>query len=508
MIPQRFPIRICASGRPLVSIDDFAIARDSITFLFGESGIGKSLLSQALYGLLDPEELWVEMNDRPYRHHLTAKWTKEIQKNSFFVFQEPSSHLNPLVKLNRQLTEGALRHCTQGDAILSYLWNGAERASIEPVLDIYPKPYRPSGGEKQRVLLAMAFKKLEMLRVAGRRVPTFFVFDEPTGSLDNSYRNIFLKLLFGEYSQFPFTGLVATHDYSVISEIYRSYRPVLDRIHFRELHRNSDGTVSLRDFAPDEYLSWLKNTELSQAPVAGRGAKVVLDTESRFTVFGRRFATYADKQHRNETGLTVRAGDMAYLKAPSGVGKTTLAKVLLGLIEAQEVRFSLDGITVTQDTNPAVWGKRIWGKKAGMVFQHADEALDLHATVRETFAGLPIRPRMKDSALRKFLGQLFDGAVPTSFLGKKVLHLSGGQKQRLNILRTLATHTPLIILDEPLNGLDFVSVKKVLGLLEEKRRAGAALLMISHNEEIFDALVSAESTYFLSPLTDKGVGPT
>jgi ABC-type Mn2+/Zn2+ transport system ATPase subunit len=62
----------------------------------------------------------------------------------------------------------------------------------------------------------------------------------------------------------------------------------------------------------------------------------------------------------------------------------------------------------------------------------------------------------------------------------------------------LSLGTDFIILDEPLNGLDFVSVKKVLSLLEEKRRQGSALLMISHNEEIFDHFVDSRHVYYLA----------
>jgi len=54
-----------------------------------------------------------------------------------------------------------------------------------------------------------------------------------------------------------------------------------------------------------------------------------------------------------------------------------------------------------------------------------------------------------------------------------------------------------LILDEPLNGLDFESATKVIAILQRKMRAGMGILMISHNEEIFDALAGAENTYHL-----------
>jgi energy-coupling factor transport system ATP-binding protein len=146
-----------------------------------------------------------------------------------------------------------------------------------------------------------------------------------------------------------------------------------------------------------------------------------------------------------------------------------------------------------------MWPRRIWGKKAGMVFQHADEALDMEANISETFMGLPTAAGFDERDIVAILGSLFDkDALTPDFLKRKVAFLSGGQKQRLNLLRTLALATDLIILDEPLNGLDFRGVTRVLGLLEEKRRSGSALLLISHNEEIFDSLVDEDHRYYLA----------
>jgi ABC-type dipeptide/oligopeptide/nickel transport system ATPase subunit len=133
-----------------------------------------------------------------------------------------------------------------------------------------------------------------------------------------------------------------------------------------------------------------------------------------------------------------------------------------------------------------------------MVFQHADESLNLAATVRETFLGLPLARKLTPQTLVLALGELFEDSVTDAFLSKKVAMLSGGQKQRLNLLRSIVLGTDLLILDEPLNGLDFLSVKKVLTILDDRRRRGAALLMISHNEEIFDHFVDREHVYYLA----------
>ena len=192
---------------------------------------------------------------------------------------------------------------------------------------------------------------------------------------------------------------------------------------------------------------------------------------------------------------------MVYLKAPSGVGKTTLAKIVMGLYHADSFKMRLAGVTANEKSPETLWQKKIWGKKAGMVFQHADESLNMQATVQETFKGLPLKSKLNTEKLKKYLQDLFDPSTLTDqFLHKKVAFLSGGQKQRLNLLRTLIQAPNLIVLDEPLNGLDFNSVKRVLELLNQKRSQGTSMLMISHNEEIFEHFVAKENIYYLSEI--------
>jgi peptide/nickel transport system ATP-binding protein len=494
---QRYSIRICSGPRPIVTTGNFEVIADQITFLFGESGIGKSMLSKAVYGLLDPDELEVTIDNRPYPDYLLDPKTKEIGKNSFFVFQEPSSHLNSLLKIDDQLNEGSLSQSRVQEQILSRLWQNSDEKTMQGILRVFPKPYRPSGGEKQRILLAMAFKKIDVLLKSGTAGgSSFFVFDEPTGSLDNTYRNLFLQLLFECFMHRPMTIMIITHDYSIISEVYAKYRPLLEKVHFRELRRKSGASVEVVDFSADEYLSWLSAG--SRGVAASRDAKPVLDMDARFKVFGRNLCLYQDAQHTRPARCVIRPGEMVYVKAPSGVGKTTLAKVIMGLYHCQKCEINLGGINFTERTPQKTWAKRIWGKRAGMVFQHADEALDLQATVKGTFDGLPLDSKRGRRDLQEILLELFEAPLTDAFLAKKVSMLSGGQKQRLNLLRTLSLGTDLIILDEPLNGLDFVSVKKVLSLLEQKRQQGSALLMISHNEEIFDHFVDSRNVYYLA----------
>ena len=497
MKPFRWDIEIASGKRTLVSIREFTVRENRMTFLFGESGIGKSLISKAVYGLLNPDDLDVRINREPFNAYLADPDTQTLQRNSFFVFQEPSSHLHPLLTLDIQLREGSLSKATTQEQVLEQLWDNSTRQDIRHLLDVYPKPFRPSGGEKQRVLAAAAFMKIDMLPPLSPDTPTLFVFDEPTGSLDNHLRDVLLDMTFDRFRQRRFTILIITHDYSMISKVRESAVDLRDSIDFKELalHR---GSLALNDFQPDTYTTWVTQDIARQGATARQNARdPVCEVPSGTLVFGRRLLTSRDHAGKTEAPLRLAQGSMVYLKAPSGTGKTTLVKIMMGLQRADSFSMTLGNIALSHRTPRRLWQRNIWGRRMTMVFQHADEALNLQSTVREIFLGLPSVARITDYAIRETLAELFDPEDIGGLLGQPVGTLSGGQKQKLNLLRGLFLHTDVLILDEPLNGLDFESARKVIAMLRKKQLEGKALLVISHNEEIFDAVTGAEATYFL-----------
>jgi peptide/nickel transport system ATP-binding protein len=186
-----------------------------------------------------------------------------------------------------------------------------------------------------------------------------------------------------------------------------------------------------------------------------------------------------------------------YLKAASGVGKTTVAKVIMGLQAADRFRINIAETRLGEVSPRSFWRRALWGKAVTMAFQHADEALNPRATVDESLRSLPAASLRTAEGRRSLLSRLFSAGSIPGLLGARVAELSGGQKQRLNLLRAFALETPLLILDEPLNALDFESMGKVLDMVEERRAGGGGILLISHNEDIFDAVVSPGRIYHL-----------
>jgi peptide/nickel transport system ATP-binding protein len=497
MNERGYDIQVQVRDRMLVDARGVALAQEGITFLFGESGIGKSLVGKALFGLLDGGEYRVRVNGGTYRSYGARPEVAEARRNGFFMFQEPSSHLNPLQTIDEQLREGSLSEARDPVAPVRELWKAQDSSALADILPIYPKPYRPSGGEKQRILGGMAFAKMDACAEQDLPGHGLFVFDEPTGSLDREARDRFLDRLFARYRRRKETILLITHDYGIIGYVQSSHKDLLSRMTFSELRLAGD-IAQARAFEPQQFLKWLRN----QHPQNVTGGKaVVLRVESRLSVFGRVLRFAADTEGREESDLVVHAGELVYLKAGSGVGKTTVAKVVIGLQRASHVRMEIGGKAFGEASPRQRWQRDFWGKKITMAFQHADEALNPHASVEETLRLLRAPMLQNGEGVTDALRTLFDQEEIPQLRKRKVWQLSGGQKQRLNLLRAFALSTPLIILDEPLSALDFESIDRVLLLVREAQRRGQAILLISHNEDIFDAIVPAESVYRLSQVT-------
>jgi len=345
----------------------------------------------------------------------------------------------------------------------------------------------------------MSFKKIDLLVKSGSPIKSrLFVFDEPSGNLDDRLRNKFISYLFNQFKRTSMTILLITHDYSVIGYLNRKHKSFLKNISFIELKR-SGKKLLIHKFQQDQYLSWLHNRTKVSATNAGRmwNDEILLKLGSGLQVFERKLLIFSDRSYKKECSIIVHRGEIVYLKAPSGVGKTTIVKVIMGLIPCNKLDLMITDIPITEKTSRKIWRNQIWGKKAGMVFQHADEALNKNSKTIEVFSGLPGKKLQKYDFIKEWMAIFFEKGNLESILDKKVRELSGGQKQRLNLLRTLILDTDLIILDEPLNGLDFGSIKKIISILERKRDEGKGILVISHNEEIFDILVEPHSVYYL-----------
>jgi ABC-type nitrate/sulfonate/bicarbonate transport system ATPase subunit len=167
--------------------------------------------------------------------------------------------------------------------------------------------------------------------------------------------------------------------------------------------------------------------------------------------------SYQDKKVLDNFSLEIKDGECICLKGDSGCGKTTVARLLLGLEKAQE------GIV----TAP---------KKISCVFQE-DRLLDHLTVLKNIFLVIPKKREKLVLELATELG-LQDS------LKLKISELSGGMKRRVAIIKAIAFSGDALILDEAFNGLDLENKIKIANIIKREFTAKSKpVLMITHVQE-------------------------
>ncbi len=192
---------------------------------------------------------------------------------------------------------------------------------------------------------------------------------------------------------------------------------------------------------------------------------------------------YGKKPVFQNFSLTIPAGSFTALIGPSGVGKTTIIDLIMGLLRPQEGQVLIDDIPLVQ------LDLKRWRRLIGYVPQ---ENLLLHDTVLNnvTLGDVNLTEADAEYALRaseawEFVAELEHGMHST--VGERGTKLSGGQRQRIMIARALAHRPQMLILDEPTSALDRDSAAAICKTLRVLRNKQLTILAISHQSDLVKA---------------------
>jgi len=201
-----------------------------------------------------------------------------------------------------------------------------------------------------------------------------------------------------------------------------------------------------------------------------------------------------------DVSLAVRAGEVVALVGESGCGKTTLARMLLGLLPPTTGEIRIGG----QPT--AALPRRAVASIVQPVFQDPYSSLNPRKSIGSIIA-LPLRvqgdsdsitwrARVEEMMERVGLaGRLYDN-YPSQ--------LSGGQRQRVAIARALINRPRLVICDEPTSALDVSVQSQILNLLQELRRdLGLTYMLISHNLAVVEHMATRVSVMYLGRIVEE-----
>jgi peptide/nickel transport system ATP-binding protein len=201
----------------------------------------------------------------------------------------------------------------------------------------------------------------------------------------------------------------------------------------------------------------------------------------------------------------VQAGETLGIVGESGCGKSTFARMLVGLLQPTTGRIEIEGQDLSRAT-PAEFGRAIQ-----YVFQDPISSLNPRKTIRQIMeAPLRLLHDMgpQDRAAR--ISQIFAAVnLREEFLDRYPHEFSGGQAQRIGIARALAADARILILDEPVSALDVSVQAQVLNLLEDLRQEfGLTYLFISHDLAVVEAVSDRIMVLYFGSVVEIGDAET
>jgi peptide/nickel transport system ATP-binding protein len=460
------------------ALDDVSIElrRGEIHCLIGESGSGKSMIANAILGLL-PDSVRVTAGDIRFEDiSLLTLGEQDMRKirgaRIGMIFQEPMTALNPLRSIGDQIGEMFRTHTDLGNAairtcVLSLL-SDVQIANPEEIERAYP--HELSGGQRQRAMIAMALA-LE---------PAVLVADEPTTALDVTTQAQILALIRDLQARKGTSVLFITHDFGVVAE-------VADRVtvlqHGRVVEHGTRDQLLNHPSEPytKELLSAVPSHLPPPSAVAEGGPILTIShvskTYRRFGLLQRnRRTTHA----LNDVSVSLTKGTTLGIVGESGSGKSTLARCIVRLIDpdAGVIRLGTDDLTAMSRRDLRAQSRHIQ-----MVFQDPYGSLNPRRTAGELVTqGLILHgtPRAKAWAEAREMFNVV-GLDPRA-IDRYPHEFSGGQRQRIGLARALALRPDVLVADEPVSALDVSVQAQILRLLADLRKTfGLSMIFITHD---------------------------
>jgi len=545
----------------------FEVAPGEAYGLVGESGCGKSTVAMTLMRYL-PANATIESGEiRFCGEDLLRANASTLQSwrgaRIAMVYQDPSSSLNPTMRVGDQIAEVYRYHKGLPETHAAE----AARDMLSRVLITDPElvsrrfPHELSGGQQQRVVIAMALAAN----------PQLLVLDEPTTGLDATVEAEVLDLVEELRQQFEAAIIFISHNLAIVSRICdrvgvlyggRLVEEGLARDVFRSprhpytlgllrcvprLDANKSGN-RLRGIPGRPPSPWEVERGciyLPRCPLASPVCEVGFPAPVAFANAHTAHCNFADavpelekpasaspssvghagrspllkveelvktygKGRRSVTavaGITfeLRTGEVLGLVGESGSGKSTVAKCIAGLTDATSGTIIFGDVQLSRR---AYRRDKTLRRSVQMVFQNPDTELNPKHTVRRILLrSIKLLREGKSSSERNEVLRSLVRAVQLEGidLSARPPRLSGGQRQRVAIGRALASAPRLILCDEPASALDVSVQAGILNLLADVQvSSGASYIFISHDLAAVRYLADQVAVMYLGQLVDIG----
>ena len=461
--------------------------------IVGESGSGKSTTAMAVIGLLPGTGKVTGGTILFNGEDITGLSDKEMQhyrgSDIGLVPQDPMSNLNPVWSIGTQVKESLrANNVVEGSEANKRVVELLQEAGLDDAerrAKQYPHEF--SGGMRQRALIGIG--------LAAR--PKLLIADEPTSALDVTVQRRILDHLEGLTHELGTAVLFITHDLGLAAErashLVVMHRgrvvesgPSLDILrdpqhpYTQRLVKAAPSLASARIQSAQE--QGIESSELL-AGKAEASDEEVIRVENLTKGFDIRGEKGAKKKLLavDDVSFSLRKGTTLALVGESGSGKSTVANMVLNLLDPTSGKVFYKGTDLSTLGSHELFEMR---RKLQVVFQNPYGSLDpMYSIYRCIEEPLVVHKTGNRKEREARVAELLDMvAMPRSTMRRYPNELSGGQRQRIAVARALALNPEVIVLDEAVSALDVLVQNQILQLLAGlQEELDLSYLFITHD---------------------------
>ena len=487
--------------------------------LVGQSGSGKTLTAYSLLGLL-PEgdffvggKVYLESKSGENKDLLSLPKTalKKIRgKEIGFVFQDPTSALNPVYTIGEQLAEAVKQtrkvSFSAAREIAKDLLKEVSFKLPENIFNAYP--HELSGGEKQRVMIATS--------IAGE--PRVLIADEPTASLDASSQSDIIRLLHDLQLKHNLSVLLISHDLKLVEDIaddvlVMHQGEIIEKGQTQNIlahprHPFTKGLIAckpspdkrnlklplMEDFFEQSAIKKITDFDGSTSIIYSERETVnkisretpLINIQHLSVTYSRERGLFSGNSDSiralDNVSLNIFRGEILGLCGESGSGKSTLGRAILQLVKPISGEIFFNNISLTKLKANELRMKR---KDFQIVFQNPLASLNPLRSIGESILE-PLKIHHPKASANEISGIALDALLKVG-LHEKIWHrlpheLSGGELQRVCIARAISLKPAFMVFDEPVSSLDLGAQAQIINLIQELRSSiNLTVLFISHD---------------------------